>query len=71
MSGTIPGLAPGWVDQLWHEMKAQGRAKLAPVREQWLEHGCAAKTITPDHKQRMREGLQRYHEKRRAAKAGK
>lgn len=64
----LPGLQRGWVDQLWHDMKAQGRAKLAPPEEPWKEHGRSARALTADHKQRLREGLQRYHERRRAAK---
>lgn len=68
--GTLPGLPPGWVDQLWHEMKAQGRAKLALVEPDWQQPGRSKPNLTADHKQRMREGLRAYHERRRAAKAG-
>lgn len=67
----IPGLQRGWVDQLWHDMKAQGRAKLAVPEPDWQQPGRSKPALTPDHRQRMREGLQRYHERRRAAKGSK
>lgn len=65
---TLPGggsalFPPGWTDQLYRDMKAQGRAKLALVPD-----GCDPRKRSPEHLRKMREGLQRYHEQRRAAK---
>jgi hypothetical protein len=65
---TLPGggstlFPPGWTDQLYRDMKAQGRAKLALVPE-WHQGGPKR---SPEHLKKMREGLQRYHERRRAA----
>jgi hypothetical protein len=64
--GAIAGLPRGWVDQLWHDMKAQGRARLAPVEASFAN----GRGMTDEHKKKLREGLQRYHERRRAAARG-
>lgn len=65
------GTLPGWreqLDGLYHDMKARGRAKLAPPEADWQQPGRSKPPLSPDHKRAMREGLQRYHERRRAAK---
>lgn len=64
---TLPGggsaLFPvGWTDRLYHDMAAQGRNRLMLVPE-WQ----GGPKRSPEHLRKMREGLQRYHEQRRAA----
>lgn len=68
---TLPGggstlFPPGWTDQLYHEMAAKGRAKLALVAPDWQVPGRRTPVLSEDHKRKMHEGLRRYHERRRA-----
>jgi hypothetical protein len=65
--GACPDLPKGWVDQLYHDLKAQGRNRLSLLGD-WQQSG-RSRTLTDGHKRAMREGLQRYHERRRAGGA--
>lgn len=58
------GLGPYWADRLWHEMQAQGRARLATAEE--LQRG--PRHLTPEQEQRRREGVARHHARKRAAR---
>lgn len=60
----------GWTDELYHQQRAAGRARYIPDLEDWQKAGCPKKVLSEDHKQRLREGLARYNERRRAERGG-
>lgn len=60
----------GWTDALYHQQRAAGRARYIPELQDWQKAGYPTKVLSDDHKARMREGLQRYHERRRAEREG-
>ncbi len=60
-----------WADQLWHEQRAAGRARLMLVPRDWQQHGRAnSRPLTDEHKAALREGLQKYWERRRKGGTG-
>lgn len=64
---TMADLPKGWVDQLWHDMKAEGRTKFLDRR---YDVRASRRTVplTPEHKEKLRAGLRAYWERRRAQK---